>query len=80
MLQTFSAAMCTKAYMLASAALRKASEHLKGCAALQVGFMSFYALPMFDEMSSMFPEMAPMTRAVKANFQAWSDMPKAHTS
>ena len=42
--------------------------------------MSFYALPMFDEMSSMFPEMMPMTKAVKANFQTWSDMPKAQAS
>ena len=38
--------------------------------------MSFYALPMFDTMSDMFPEMLPMTKAVKANFQAWHDLPK----
>ena len=43
---------------------------------VQVGFMSFYALPMFDAMSEMFPEMMPMTKAVQANFQTWSDMPK----
>jgi hypothetical protein len=43
---------------------------------MQVGFMSFYALPMFDAMSDMFPEMMPMTTAVKANFQAWSEQPK----
>jgi hypothetical protein len=43
---------------------------------MQVGFMSFYALPMFDEMAGMFPEMHQMTEAVKRNFEVWSKMPK----
>lgn len=41
---------------------------------MQVGFMSFYALPMFDAMSDMFPEMKCISSAVKANFKAWNDL------
>lgn len=41
---------------------------------VQVGFMSFYALPMFAAMADMFPEMVPMSEAVKINFQAWMEL------
>ena len=36
--------------------------------------MSFYALPMFAAMADMFPEMVPMSEAVKINFQAWMEL------
>jgi hypothetical protein len=50
---------------------------LKELGCVQVGFMSFYALPMFDSMSHIFPEMATMTQAVKSNFDVWSSLPRS---
>ena len=38
--------------------------------------MKFYALPMFDAMADMFPEMRGMAAAVRASYDVWSEMPK----
>lgn len=43
---------------------------------LQVGFMSFYALPLFAEMAKTFSELVPIQAALRSNYDTWNTMAK----